>query len=260
MAENPVLNHEQMQTWKKNGYLVLPSFFSTKEVAQLAGWAEEIRDWPSVEGQHLNYYELVDGKKTLSRTENFLPFHPGFRQLIQESRLFGMLEEIVGEPVLLFKEKINYKYPGTGCYAPHQDIHAFDTSPLAFQHYHINAALFLDEATLENGCFEVVPGFEGKVLDRNPNGSIVEEIAGSLDWIPVNATPGTVLIFNCYVPHRSALNTSIKPRRTVYFTFNGVSKGDLREAHYKDRASGKGKTREINSALFIDKPTATPPK
>jgi len=44
-------------------------------------------------------------------------------------------------------------------------------------------------------------------------------------------------IFDMYWPHASEINKSSLPRRSIFMTFNGISKGDLREAHYKDRAS-----------------------
>jgi hypothetical protein len=39
------------------------------------------------------------------------------------------------------------------------------------------------------------------------------------------------------------------PRRSIFMTFNGISKGDLREAHYRDWASSKPNSREIKSNL-----------
>lgn len=248
-----MLSSDLLTQWDKNGFIVLPSFFSADEINQVAQWVEEIAARPVKEGEHLNYYEMVGSKARISRTENFLPYHKGLRQFISESKLNAILEQLLGELAILFKEKINYKYTGTGKYNPHQDIHAFDTSPLAFQEYHYNCAIFVDDATIENGCFEIVPGYKNELLGRNRDGSIIDEIANELPWQAVEVKAGSVMIFNCWVPHKSERNMSASPRRSIYLTFNGVSKGDLREAHYQDRASGKGKTREINSELFIQK-------
>jgi ectoine hydroxylase-related dioxygenase (phytanoyl-CoA dioxygenase family) len=167
-----------------------------------------------------------------------------------------MMEQLFGEPAFLFKEKINYKYPGTGKYNPHQDVHAYDKSKLAFQPYHLNCAVFIDESNEKNGCFEVVSGYEGKVFERNSDGSIISDISEQLPWVLMEANPGSVLIFNMWVPHKSERNKSDRPRRVLYLTFNGVSKEDLREAHLKDRALKKGQTREINPDLIIDQHNA----
>jgi hypothetical protein len=250
-ARSP-LTETQLCFWKGNDYLVLPAFFGEADLAKMRTWVEEIAKWPLVENQYLNYFEMIDGKPHISRTENFLPYHAAFNRLIRESGIFEAMEQILGEPVILFKEKINYKYPGTGAYPPHQDVHAYDTSPLAFQPYHRNVAIFLDPATIENGCMELGLGYPpNQVLERYPNGEIKEDVAAKLDWKPIECPAGSVFIFDMFWPHRSAVNNAAYPRRSIFLTFNGVSHGDLREAHYKDRASGKAKSREIKPNLVV---------
>jgi ectoine hydroxylase-related dioxygenase (phytanoyl-CoA dioxygenase family) len=247
-----VISEGQLAAFKKDGYIVLDNLFTTEDVTKMSGWVDEISAWPTRHGQHLNYYETVDGRKILGRTENFLPYHPDFKRFIGKSKVFSLLEQLLGELPFLFKEKINYKFPGTGKYNPHQDVHAFDKSQLAFQPYHLNCAVFVDEATRENGCFELVPGYEGILLDRNPDGSIVKEISDRLPWIEIPAKPGTTLVFNVWVPHKSEKNMSSKSRRALYFTFNGASKRNLRQAHFEDRAYRRGQTREISPDLIAE--------
>ncbi|MBL8642584.1 MAG: phytanoyl-CoA dioxygenase family protein [Rhodospirillaceae bacterium] len=246
------LTPEQMKFWADHDYILIPSFFSKADVEKMRGWVEDIAKWPLAEGKYLNYFEMIDGKPYISRTENFLPYHPEFKALIESSGIFEIVETILGEPVVLFKEKINYKYPGTGEYPPHQDVHAFETSPLAFQPYHRNVTIFLDDATIENGCMELGWGYEkNKVLGRFPTGAIYEEEVQKLDWRPLPCPAGSLFVFDMFWPHRSAVNNSPDPRRSIFMTFNGISKGDLRAAHYADRASGKAKSREIKSNLVV---------
>ncbi len=40
--------------------------------------------------------------------------HKGFGELLRGKKLLGLLEELSGEPMFLFKEKINYKLAGSG--------------------------------------------------------------------------------------------------------------------------------------------------
>jgi ectoine hydroxylase-related dioxygenase (phytanoyl-CoA dioxygenase family) len=231
---------------------MIPSYFGPEALERMLGWVREIERWPLAQGRHLNYYEVLGEEKFLSRTENFLPFHEPFKVFLRESGVFEMVMEILGEPVVLFKEKINYKYPGTGAYPAHQDVHAHDTSPYAFQPYHKNVVIFLDESDEKNGCLEFGWGYqENHILDRYPTGAIKEHEIAKLDWRKLPCPAGSMLFFDMYWPHRSPVNSSGRPRRTIFLTFNGVSKGDLREAHYKDRASGKAKSREIKSDLVV---------
>lgn len=57
------------------------------------------------------HYEEVDskGRRTLCRTENYANFHEGFNQLFRGKEILGILGQLSGEEMVLFKEKINYK-------------------------------------------------------------------------------------------------------------------------------------------------------
>ena len=67
-----------------------------------------------------------------------------------------MLAALFDEPTVLFKEKINYKHPGGGGFAPHQDATAY-----RFVDHHISCMVPLDPATPASGCLYVAPGFRG---------------------------------------------------------------------------------------------------
>ncbi len=54
------------------------------------------------------------GERVLCRTENYADSHKGFSELLRGPKLLGLLEELSAEPMLLFKEKINYKLAGSG--------------------------------------------------------------------------------------------------------------------------------------------------
>jgi 2-aminoethylphosphonate dioxygenase len=56
----------------------------------------------------------AEGRRVLCRTENYAASHAGFSSLLRGQKLLDLLEELSGEPMLLFKEKINYKLAGSG--------------------------------------------------------------------------------------------------------------------------------------------------
>lgn len=56
----------------------------------------------------------ASGKRVLCRTENFVDYHTGLNSLLRGEKLLGLLNELAGEPMHLFKEKINYKLAGSG--------------------------------------------------------------------------------------------------------------------------------------------------
>ena len=181
------------------------------------------------------YYEEVDGKELLCRTENFLPYHDGMRGLLETGEVPDIVEAILGERGTLFKEKINYKLAGGGGFPPHQDAPAFTSFG---QKSHLTVNVAIDAATLANGCLEVTPGKHKMGLyEQNPaHGGLSDRAEASLEWIPVPLDAGDVLIFSSWLPHRSGSNTTDKPRRALYVTYNGISDGSFREQYYVDKS------------------------
>ena len=62
------------------------------------------------------------------------------------------LELLTGEKWVLFKDKLNFKWPGGGGFTCHQDYPAYDLLGPA---EHITAMIVIDDATDENGCLQV---------------------------------------------------------------------------------------------------------
>jgi ectoine hydroxylase-related dioxygenase (phytanoyl-CoA dioxygenase family) len=48
---------------------------------------------------------------------------------------------------------------------------------------------------------------------------------------------GDTLWFHSRTPHRSGPNTSDRPRRALYPTYNAAAEGDLRAAYYRQKAA-----------------------
>ena len=79
----------------------------------------------------------------------------------------------------------------------------------------------LEDATLENGCMQFIPGGHKAPLKkrnyRKPDGLLITETLDDSPWheerrVPVEAEAGTLVIFNGRAPHLSAANRSSKSR------------------------------------------------
>ena len=79
----------------------------------------------------------------------------------------------------------------------------------------------LEDATLENGCMQFIPGEHKAPLRkrnyRKPDGTLVTETLDDTPWpeerrVPVAAAAGTLVVFNGRAPHLSAANRSSKSR------------------------------------------------
>lgn len=203
---------------------------SREDLALLASWVDEVADWPDDAGPWLHHRELTDTGPQLCRTENFVPFHAGLRALLTTGRMLDTASALLGEPAVLYKEKINYKLPGGAGYAPHQDAPAY-----RFVQTHVSCMVAVDDATVDNGCLEVASGQHHELLPTDPTGCIRADVVASLDWQPVEVRAGETLWFHSRTPHRSGPNLGSTPRRALYPTYNAAAEGDLRAAYYEQK-------------------------
>lgn len=223
---------EERAAMERDGYLVVRGFFDAAATAELLRWTEEITAAPEVPGRHMVYYEdslTEPGRRVVQRIENFCPFHAGFDAVIRRGDLVRWTAALMGGPVVLFKEKINFKLPGASGFKAHQDQQAGWTrwAPLF-----VTALVTLDPATVENGCLELAPG-------RHREGLIGEEWAPmseeGLGLVPVPTAPGDVIFFDSYAPHASKPNFTGDPRRILYLTYNLAEVGDHRERYFTEK-------------------------
>ena len=231
-----LLSAEQLDFWKNQGYLFLPGFLSSSEKERLTEWTQELSALPEAPGKWMKYFEsssFDSEQKILCRIENFIPYHPGFFDFLQDEKKLSILSQLMGERAILYKEKINFKMPGGKGFKHHQDAPAFTTFG---QTYHITMMVALDPSTLENGCLEVVRGRHREgVFPAEADGTIRQDVIDSMRWDPIVMNPGDLLFFDSYVPHGSAPNRSKAARRALYVTYNKASEGNYRDEYFAQK-------------------------
>ncbi|KAJ1839300.1 hypothetical protein LPJ70_005112, partial [Coemansia sp. RSA 2708] len=219
MAFEYLLTPEQISSYHKDGFLKITDIYTPDEAKMLVKQVREIQSWPDTPGKWMNYYELnkATGKMLLCRTENFTPYNDYVRSMVSGSRIMGVLEQLTGEPYVLFKEKINAKLPGGQGFKPHQDAPAFThIGPVK----HITVLFTVDGSYIENGCLMVVPESHAdhQIVPHHSDGAMAEEWCQSHKWVPVECDSGDVLIFGSYLAHKSGENTSDVSRANLYMT------------------------------------------
>lgn len=230
---SPTLNLSQIESFQKTGCLHLRGFYDVATRGKLSAWVDELQRWPETPLAAMQYFETVAGRRQLCRMEYLLEYHQGLSFLLTEPALLHGLSQLLGEPAVLFKEKINFKLPGGQGFAPHQDAPAFATFG---QRYHITAMISVDGSDERNGCLEIAQdGGLHTLLSQSPDGSLAAEEAERLTFAPIVTEPGDLLLFDSYVPHRSGPNHSDRPRRALYVTYNGASGGDRRRDYYREK-------------------------
>jgi hypothetical protein len=223
----------QVADFERDGYVFVPGMFNSKQMSHITTWVEEVAGGPDEPGGAMFYYEdsLIDpSSRVLSRIENFVPYHRRLRELVD--RLGASVADLLGEPALLFKDKINFKMPGGHGFTPHQDVQAgWDR----YANLHITALLSVDDSTVENGCLELVAGFHDKGRIGDSWSPLNDDQMADMSFVKCPTRPGDVVFFDSFAPHQSGPNHTDKPRRVLYVTYNAVSQGDHRAQYYADK-------------------------
>jgi len=244
MGKNPadsegygLLSAEQVGRFQRDGYLVLRAdeWLTKQEQRDVLAWTDEVQNWPEKKYHWMKYYEesSVNGAKILNRVENYIPYHPGLKEMFNGPKAMGILHQLLGGPCVLYKDKINMKLPGGGGFEPHQDVlagwGAYNVSNF------ITFSVSVDHAHKKNGALECVAGEHKNGALADDWSPLGQDVIDRMDWQMVETFPGDAVLFDAYVPHRSAPNGDDHSRRNLYLTYNLAAEGDHRKQYYSDK-------------------------
>lgn len=230
MTQPRLLGDDEISAWERDGYLHVRGFLDPAALEAVREVVDEIGIAADGDRHLLQHYEVTDTGVQICRSEHLIEGHPSLRDLLTEGALPAMAGELLGEPAVLYKEKINYKLVGGAGFAPHQDAPAYP-----FIDVHTTCMLALDDATVNNGCLEVVAARHGEVLPVDNDGCIREHLVADMEWVHAPVSAGDLLWFHSRAPHRSGPNRSTTTRRAMFCTYNAASQGDLREKYYAEK-------------------------
>jgi ectoine hydroxylase-related dioxygenase (phytanoyl-CoA dioxygenase family) len=188
---------------------------------------------------------VVD-KRVLTRLENFVNTHPEWQALCN-NYINKLISHALGEPMVLYKEKLNLKPVGGSGFAPHLDTPSLrvalgDKGPSTF----VTVMVAIDDMTSKNGCLRIAKGpwteqncveVVEPMQDDNPDaggraGAIPANVADKLAFTDLACQGGSIVAFSGWTPHRSASNQSHFSRRAVFLTYNPQAEGDCHDAYY----------------------------
>ena len=156
-----------------------------------------------------------------------------FHEFATQPDLVASVQHLLGPDIDCFLSQFIFKNPGAWGQPWHQDAFyfPFDRGP------QVGVWLAVTEATLANGCLEVVPGshlepVHEHLLDRRPNANqgyveiLDHDMSGER---PVTMAPGDLLIFHSHLMHRSKDNNSSAIRAAMVYHFGERGTVDLAE-------------------------------
>ncbi len=234
------LRAEQIEEFETQGFVVVKGFFDEPEMITVSSWLDELRDKAPGEGEEARFFEKssLTGENILVRAENVLGDHNRrATDLLVSAKARQCLTQLLGEEPVLFKEKINYKLPGCRPDMLHQDQAAGWNR---YCDFFITMGIVVDANRKENAALSfMTSGNYKKSLMKGEWMPLTKDdppYQPEDEYALLEADPGDVIFFDCYVPHGSPANTSNRSRRNIFLTFNRQSDGDMRHRYYADKA------------------------
>jgi phytanoyl-CoA hydroxylase len=163
---------------------------------------------------------VVDKRRALNKIGHAMhDLDPAISQFCRSAPLKDAASAAGMVDPLLLQSMIIFKHPEIGGEVPPHTDHTFLwTEPQSV----IGLWVAVDEATLENGCMWALPGgheipvksrFRRTAEGTSTEMEMLDETPYPEDgWVPLEASPGTIIALHGSLPHRSAPNLSAKPR------------------------------------------------
>lgn len=229
------LTASHMDTYQRDGLLVVPSLFSLDEVDILRGAFE--RD-AAIPGEHRI---SEPGGSNVRAVYASHQRQAEYAALVRSPRVLGIAQQLLGPNLYVYQFKINAKSGfGGDSWAWHQDYLAWRIADNLPAPREINVALFLDDVDEFNGPVMFVPGShkEGAIhTDRNDaprsdqhldpddialSQAEMSSLVNRYGMVSPKGLAGSVVFFHPEIVHGSAPNMSPFSRRLLIMTFNEV--------------------------------------
>ena len=254
------LTAEERDQFEKLGYFSRPSVFTADEIDEMRCAAEDVHrkvleaadqsDAAPVEQVDNQKYQEVLGStikwewnenlRAVRSMEPVFQIDARMAKVIDDPRVWGPCAEVIGvERLSLFSDKLNVKRPGGAPFPFHQEgpYWAYGAEDLERV---ITLIIYIDEATVDNGCLWVIPGSHRygpleSLQDRGTLGRLYTDI-DRLDEspVPVALPEGSVAFFHRDIVHGSQTNRTDQDRRAYLLAYQPEGLHQWRNGEQRD--------------------------
>jgi phytanoyl-CoA hydroxylase len=253
-----MLTAQQIETYRRDGYLVIPRLIEGAQLAELRALTDSIV--AEARGVAINddLYDLEPSHSAaLPRVRRLKPAifkrYAFFRALTRDPKITSILSGLLGPDIRLYGGKLNMKSAGYGSPVEwHQDW-AF------YPHTNddvLATGIYLDDCDLDNGPLMVVPGsHHGPTFDHHADGRFCgafDPEASDVDVskaVPLMGPAGSMTIHHARLVHGSALNRSNRQRRLLLHEYTAADAWPL---------MGVSDFDDFNDRVVLGKPGVEP--
>lgn len=238
------LTPEQIDSYERDGFLLLPSFFSEREVEAMKA------ELPGLFAQESERRVVEKGGTAVRSVYGAHEVNEVFGRLASHPRLVEPAMQLLGSSVFVYQFKINAKVAFLGdVWEWHQDYIFWRNEDGLPEPRVVTMSVFLDDVTEFNGPLIFIPGsHKNGIVDSLHDEGLPAEYQDSPDWIS-NLTAdlkysvsqraiavltsqggmvapkgpaGSVLLFHPNVVHASVSNISPFDRKIVLVSYSSV--------------------------------------
>ncbi len=225
----------ELHRYADQGYFVVPRLFSADDIRRIDHAINEIVESAKESDDFSAVLELepeTDGDRPVVR-RIYNPFHQhdAFKKLATDARIMDRIEALIGENIELHHSKLNMKPAKVGSAVEwHQDLTYFPHTNDDL----VTVLIYVDEATKENGCLQVLPKQHRGYLTHNDAeglfaGMVTDDVAsGEFGTSALLEGPaGSAIFMHCLAPHSSLPNLSSTGRRTIIFEYKAADSFEI---------------------------------
>jgi phytanoyl-CoA hydroxylase len=216
--------------YREHGYLSVRQAFTADEVAGAMDGLMDLVMGRRPDFKHV-WFEAAAKEKlaTLGPEERldavrkigmFVDYEPRLKALSHHPALLGAVARLLGdrEP-MMFQDMALLKPPRIGREKPWHQDHAYFDYPLDTPI--VGVWIALDEATVENGCMQLLPGrhCEPLIHFQRRDWQLCDTAVLGSESVAAPLPPGGLLLFDGKLPHGTPHNTSPKRRRALQYHY-----------------------------------------
>jgi len=251
-----MLTRDQVQSYRRDGYLVIENVLSATELENLRRVVEVLVEASRSVTAHDHVYDLEPShtpeEPRVRRIKEPHDVHPAFREIAFSKRIADILTPLIGTTsgIRFQTGKLNMKSAGHGAAVEwHQDwaFYPHTNDDL------LAIGLYLDDCGPENGPLMV--SHTWPILDHHFDGvfcGAIDPSTANIDFskaVALTGKAGNMTIHHVRMVHGSALNTSGRPRRLLLFQYTAVDAFPL---------LGIPDWEKFNANIVTGNPTAEP--
>lgn len=243
------LSGAQLEDYQRDGFLLLPNFFSAREVAVLLAEVDAMAKDSKLAGRE----EVIVEPESQAVRSIFMvhKLNKLMGNLARDARLLGIAQQILGSDTYMHQSRVNIKpeFEGKEFYW-HSDFetwHIEDGMPAMRA---LSCSILLTDNNAVNGPLMLIPGSHsyfiscvGQTPDEHykqslrrqeygvPDKDSLRMLTASSGVRAIEGAAGSVVFFDCNTMHGSNSNISHHPRTNIFMVYNSV-KNRLVDPHF----------------------------